>query len=369
MIREFLSPGSARLAPSRCLPFWSDPIRPDRLSPLPELRSLLVSLIRNLGAERTVLRLQVPENISDGRAGRAAGAAPCAHSARPSGQPAQWASAPFGWCYLSYPIGSFPVGKYAFAMSSACSGALVLTREDVGAHALRRQGWSISAIARRLGRDHKTIRAYLNSERVPERRAQPPDAFVPFMDYCRQRLTDDPHLWASALFDEVCELGYEGTYSTFTRALRRHHVRPHCEPCRAATGRDVAVIAHPPGEEIQFDWLELPDPPATCWSARSRTRAAGRRCSRRPRTSRTWSRPSAGWCASSAAPPGAGDSTGWPPSATRPAAGCCRRSPRSRSTTTSASTSARRSAATARAWWKRPTTRRRNTGGARSRTR
>jgi transposase len=23
------------------------------------------------------------------------------------------------------------------------------------------------------------------------------------------------------------------------------------------------VIAHPPGEEIQFDWLELPDPPAS----------------------------------------------------------------------------------------------------------
>jgi len=26
-------------------------------------------------------------------------------------------------------------------------------------------------------------------------------------------------------------------------------------------GRDVAIIGHPPGEEIQFDWLELPDPP------------------------------------------------------------------------------------------------------------
>ncbi|MFF2628636.1 hypothetical protein ACFVUN_23030 [Kitasatospora griseola] len=62
------------------------------------------------------------------------------------------------------------------------------------AHALRRQGWSISAIARHLGRDRKTIRAYLNGERVPEHRAQLPDAFVPFMDYCRQRLADDPHL-------------------------------------------------------------------------------------------------------------------------------------------------------------------------------
>ncbi|MFF2431686.1 Mu transposase domain-containing protein [Streptomyces mirabilis] len=130
------------------------------------------------------------------------------------------------------------------------------------AHALRRQGWTISAIARHLGRDRKTIRAYLNGERVAGQRRQAPDAIVPFLEYCAQRLADDPHLWGTVLFDEVVELGYRGAYSTFTRALRRHGVRPHCEPCHAATGRDVAVIAHPPGEEIQFDWLELPDPPA-----------------------------------------------------------------------------------------------------------
>jgi transposase len=120
--------------------------------------------------------------------------------------------------------------------------------EDVDAHALRRQGWTISAIARHLGRDRKTIRAYLNGERVPGCRRQPADAFVPFLDYCRQRLADDPHLWASTLFDEVTGLGYAGAYSTFTRALRRYQVRPHCEPCKSSTGRDVAVIAHPPGQ-------------------------------------------------------------------------------------------------------------------------
>ncbi|MFD4835242.1 IS21 family transposase [Streptomyces uncialis] len=130
------------------------------------------------------------------------------------------------------------------------------------AHALRRQGWTISAIARHLGRDRKTIRAYLNGERVPQQRRQAPDAFVPFLEYCRQRLPDDPHLWASALFDEIVQLGYAGAYSTFTRALRRYEVRPHCEPCHASQGQDRAVIEHPPGEEIQFDWVELPDPPA-----------------------------------------------------------------------------------------------------------
>ena len=33
------------------------------------------------------------------------------------------------------------------------------------AHALRIRGWSISAIARHLDRDRKTVRAYLNGER------------------------------------------------------------------------------------------------------------------------------------------------------------------------------------------------------------
>ncbi len=35
-----------------------------------------------------------------------------------------------------------------------------------------------------------------------------------------------------------------------------------CEPCHPAKGRPVAVIDHPPGEETQWDWVELPDPPA-----------------------------------------------------------------------------------------------------------
>ena len=122
-------------------------------------------------------------------------------------------------------------------------GAWALTREeDVDAHALRRQGWSISEIARHHGRDRKAVRAYLNGERVPEHRRRAPDPLAPFVDYCRQRLADDPHLWTSTLLDEITELGYQGTYSTFTRALRRHQLRPHCEPCKAATGRDVAAV-------------------------------------------------------------------------------------------------------------------------------
>lgn len=141
----------------------------------------------------------------------------------------------------------------------------MLTREnDIDVHALRRQGWTISAIARHLGRDRKTIRAYLAGDREAGVRARTvPDSFEVFAPYCAQRLGDDPHLWASTLFDEVRDLGYDGSYPTMTRQIRVRGLRPACEPCRPATGRPVAVIDHPPGAETQWDWVELPDPPAS----------------------------------------------------------------------------------------------------------
>jgi transposase len=133
---------------------------------------------------------------------------------------------------------------------------------DVEIHALRAQGWTISAIARHVGADRKTVRAYLSGERTPGVRARTsPDVFEPFVEYCRLRLADDPHLWAVTLHEEVVGLGYVGGYSTFTRAVRARGLRPHCEPCAAARGRDHAIIEHPPGEETQWDWVELPSPP------------------------------------------------------------------------------------------------------------
>ena len=140
----------------------------------------------------------------------------------------------------------------------------MLTREDdVDAHALCRQGWTITAIAKHLGHDRKTIRAYLAGDRVAgERASSHPDPLEPFLAYATQRLFDDPHVWGTTLFDEVVALGYPLSYPSFTRGLRGHDLRPHCEPCSASTGRDQAIIDHPAGEETQWDWLELPDPPA-----------------------------------------------------------------------------------------------------------
>jgi transposase len=131
--------------------------------------------------------------------------------------------------------------------------------ESVEAHALRERGWSVSAIARHLGRDRKTVRAYLSGRREPGKREPAgPDRFEPFERYCRLRFGADPHLWATTLLEEVRELGYEGSYPSFTRALRKRGLRPSCEACAAAgTPGEFAVIAHPAGEETQWDWVEL----------------------------------------------------------------------------------------------------------------
>ena len=141
----------------------------------------------------------------------------------------------------------------------------MLTWENcVEAQALRTKGWSISAIASHLGHDRKTIRAYLNGDRVPgERTPARSELMTDYLGYCRQRLAEDPHLWLTTLFDEVVELGFTGSYPAFTAAIRKHEVRPRCAAGAANRNKDRSVIEHPPGEETQWDWVELPDPPAS----------------------------------------------------------------------------------------------------------
>ena len=134
--------------------------------------------------------------------------------------------------------------------------------DDLEVHALRRRGWTISAIARHTGFDRKTVRKYLNGDGEPGVRARPgPDPFAPFVDYVVARLAEDPHLWARTLYDELEELGFGLSYQSLTRNIRARDLRPVCQACRTATERPNAVIPHPPGAETQWDWLELPDPP------------------------------------------------------------------------------------------------------------
>ena len=129
--------------------------------------------------------------------------------------------------------------------------------EDVEADALFKRGWTVSAIARHLGRDRKTVRSYLLGERSPGvRRSARPDPLEEYRAYVGARFADDPHLWASALFDEVVALGYGSSYVSFARQVRLAGLRPHCEACSGVKGRETIEIDHPSGEEIQWDWFE-----------------------------------------------------------------------------------------------------------------
>jgi transposase len=141
----------------------------------------------------------------------------------------------------------------------------MLTREDdVEIHALHKRGWSISAIARHTGRNRRTIRNYINGVTTPGvRKPAGEDPFAPFVEYVSARLREDPHLWARTLCDELEALGFSLSYQSLTRNIRERGLRPVCEECRSATDRPNAIIPHEPGDETQWDWLDLPDPPAS----------------------------------------------------------------------------------------------------------
>ncbi|OZD83117.1 transcriptional regulator [Rhodococcus sp. 05-2256-B2] len=141
----------------------------------------------------------------------------------------------------------------------------MLTREeDVEIHALHQRGWKIADIARHTGRDRKTIRSYLNGTTTPGvRKRSIPDPFEVFLAYVIARLSEDPHLWVRTLCDELEDLGYAMSYQTLHRKIRVLKLRPICKACLTATERPNAVIDHPPGEETQWDWVDLPNPPAS----------------------------------------------------------------------------------------------------------
>jgi transposase len=134
--------------------------------------------------------------------------------------------------------------------------------EDVTATSLYERGWKISQIARHLGRDRKTIRAYVNGERTPGvRKPAGEDHFASFEAYVAARFAEDCHVQAIVLFDELKTLGYPRSYQTLTRVIRERGLRPTCLVCAQVGDRATIEIDHPPGEETQWDWVELPGAP------------------------------------------------------------------------------------------------------------
>ena len=135
---------------------------------------------------------------------------------------------------------------------------------DVEIHALRKQGWSVSAIARHVGHDRKTVSAYLNGERVVgvRRKAAPVvDPFERFETYVRQRFVDDPHVWATVLFDEVVASWVRSQLSAVHALSAGVWAAAALRGVRGREGPRHVDIEHPPGVEVQWDWLELPVTP------------------------------------------------------------------------------------------------------------
>ena len=85
-------------------------------------------------------------------------------------------------------------------------------REIVLIHDLRRQGLSISAIARKVGSDRKTVRKYLEQGlEVPSYspRSLQGSVLDPYRDYLEGRVRAFPDLSARRLLREIKSMGYE----------------------------------------------------------------------------------------------------------------------------------------------------------------
>lgn len=115
---------------------------------------------------------------------------------------------------------------------------------------LARQGLTVSAIARRTGRDRKTIRSYIERGLEPpayKPREPAPSPLAPFQAFLRERVARFPELTGRRLWREVRDLGFNGGYATVTDFLRA--VRPPAEP--AAFERRFET---PPGRQAQVDF-------------------------------------------------------------------------------------------------------------------
>ena len=97
---------------------------------------------------------------------------------------------------------------------------------------LHRQGVSITAIARRTGRDPKTIRKYIErgieAPAYGPRRAGRPSKLAAYLDFLRERVTAFPDLSAARLTREIRVLGYVGAYTAVKRYLAA--IRPQNGP-------------------------------------------------------------------------------------------------------------------------------------------
>jgi len=130
--------------------------------------------------------------------------------------------------------------------------AVIKLGETVMILELHRQGISVSAIARQLGIDRKTVRKHIAAGlTAPSYKARPPRErlIVSFEPYLRERLAAFPTLTGRRLWREIKERGYAGGYTAVTDLLRG--LRPP-----RAKGFEVRFET-PPGEQAQVDFARF----------------------------------------------------------------------------------------------------------------
>src|SRR5215204_2724808 len=119
---------------------------------------------------------------------------------------------------------------------------------------LHRQGLSVTAIARRTGRDPKTIRKYIaRGLELPvygPRQVGRPNKLAPYLDYLRERIAAFPDLSAVRLTRELRERGYLGAYTAVKRFVAA--IRPSEGP-KAFEVR----FETPAGHQAQVDFARF----------------------------------------------------------------------------------------------------------------
>ena len=119
---------------------------------------------------------------------------------------------------------------------------------------LHRQGLSISAIARRTGRDPKTVRKYIARGLEPPaykpRQAGRPNKLAPYLAYLRERVVAFPDLSAVRLTREIRERGYSGAYTAVKRLVAA--IRPDNGPKPFEVRFET-----PAGQQAQVDFARF----------------------------------------------------------------------------------------------------------------
>jgi transposase len=118
--------------------------------------------------------------------------------------------------------------------------------------ALRRHGWSVSALAREFGLSRSTVRKELAAEapRCYPARAKPTALSEAQLAHIERRLEVCPGIRGTLLHAELVEdYAYRGSYVAFMRHQRR--LRPS-----AVKEPEVRVVSEP-GRQVQADWAHL----------------------------------------------------------------------------------------------------------------